>query len=114
MDKKTENNNTVIFLMELILASAILLIGIFGNIPTNVLNSNVFLIIFGSFAVTALFLVFIMGIPLGIIGLVKQRKMKKFRVATIILSIINLTTSGIFWGFIIMLFVGVISGSLSV
>jgi len=88
--KRTKHSNMGIFWLELILATFIPFIVCWCSIPTNILNSNA---LFGLLELIGLgggALILFSGIPIGILGIWKAREMEKRRVATIVLSILNI------------------------
>ena len=66
-----------------------------GNTPTSVLNSNSLFKLLEYIGICGSILIFFAGIPVGVIGIIKAKRMIKLRNATIALSIINLFAGNI-------------------
>ena len=93
MLKKIKDSN--LFWYELVLTSFIPFIIWWSFTPTNILNSNFW---FGLLELIGLWgsgIILFAGIPLGIRGIGKAKNTGKFKIPTIVLSIINLSV-GIF------------------
>ena len=79
--------------------------------PTNILNSGFWWFeLLGFIGFFGIILVFLAGIPLGIIGIKKAKRMEQLRVATLVLSIINLSAGIIEIIILIMIFCAVALG----
>ena len=79
------------FYAELVCVALVALILIWANIPTNVINSHPALLLLEEIGALGLTSITFGGIPVGILGLVKARKrMERFKVITIVLSICNI------------------------
>ena len=86
----TKHLGLIVFYLELILALTIPFI-IFGTtIPTNVIHSMPLSDVFESIMSIGNTILLIFGIPVGTIGVITPQKTKKRRIATVILSIINI------------------------
>ena len=112
-----ENNNIfdkIIFVSELILVLFIPLIIWSGTTPTNVLNSNSLFETLWDIAIFGSGLIFFIGIPVGIVGIINAKKMIKLRKITIALSIINLIAGIIEVFMLISIFYAVIVKGASV
>ena len=108
------HHNMTIFWLELIFAAAIPLIICWGMIPTNILNSNFLLKLLELIGLCGSVLLFFAGIPVGIIGLRKAKEMEKLRIATIVLSVLNLSAGIIEIAALVLIFCAVLFGGLSV
>ena len=111
-----ENNtifNKIVFGLEIAFVLIIPFVVWWGSTPTNVLNSNsLFKLlegvgVFGSGLLP-------LGIPVGILGIVKSKRMIKLRKTTIVLSIINLSAGIIVVLTMLILLCAVIFGGASV
>lgn len=80
----------IVFWLELILAAIIPIIICWRITPTKVLNSNLLFRLLESAGILGSILMFFVGIPVGIFGIIKAKKMKKLRIPTTILSVINI------------------------
>ena len=96
-----------IFWLELITAAFILLIVCWSLIPTNLLNSSSLLFVLQNVGIIAFVLILFAGIPVGIVGIVKSKKMIKCRIATMVLSVINLSAAVFEIAMIVLIFYGV-------
>lgn len=85
-----------------------------ANTPTNLLHQDMFGPLLEMAGAFSMFIHFTLGIPAGIVGLVKAKKMKKFRIITRILSIINLLVAALGIGMILVIFVGALTGDIRV
>lgn len=110
MIKNTNRPCSGIFRLEVILTSFIPFIIWWMNIPTNILNSNPWLGLPEFIGLLGITLIFFAGIPVGIIGIRKAKEMKKRRVATIVLSLINLSAGIIEVVILILIFSAVLLG----
>ena len=113
MTKNTDNSYVNFFWLELAIAMVSPFIICWGIISTNVLNSNIFLKLLENIGLLGSVFILFGGIPLGIIGIKKAKRMKKLQVATIAFSIINLTVGIIEIIILILLFCSVIFGGIS-
>ena len=113
MTKNIDNSNVNFFWLELAIAMVIPFIICWGIIPTNVLNSNFFLKLLENIGLLGSVFILFGGIPLGIIGIKKAKRMKKLQIATIAFSITNLTAGIIEIIILILLFCSVIFGGIS-
>lgn len=93
MIKSTNHSNTRIFWLELLFAIFIPFIICWRITPTNILNHNFLFGILEDIGFYGSVLIFFGGIPVGIIGIKKAKKMEKRRISTIILSLLNLSAA---------------------
>ncbi len=114
MTKKTELTNTIIFWLELILAVLVPFIICWSVTSTNVLNSNFPLKLLELIGVIGSVIMLFAGIPVGIIGILTTKRMKKMRTATIVLSILNLSIGIIEIAILTLIFCAVIFKGISV
>ena len=103
-----------IFWLEFVLALLIPLIVCWSLIPTNILNDSFSLKLLETIGVIGSVLIFFIGLPVGIIGIRKAKNTGKLRVATIALSILNLSASVIEIVMLILVFCAVLFGGVSV
>ena len=78
------------------------------------LNSNSLLKLLELIGLIASALIFLAGIPIGIIGIRQSKIMEKRRIATIVLSLINLSAGIIETIMLILVFCAVVFGGASV
>ncbi|MBQ2734773.1 MAG: hypothetical protein IJF33_02975 [Clostridia bacterium] len=114
MIKNTKRPNTEIFWLELALAILIPFIICWTMIPTNILNSNSLFRLLESIGLCGSTLIFFFGIPVGIIGIIKAKGIEKRRIATIALSILNLSAGIIEIVMLILIFYAVVFRGASV
>lgn len=95
MSKPTKHTNIWIFLSELVIATVIPFIICWLNTPTNIINSNPLFGLIENIGFIGCVLMIFVGIPLGIIGIILSRKTKELRIATMVLSILNLSVGAI-------------------
>lgn len=88
--KERQYKGLWVFIIELLFTCMIPIVAIWGFIPTSVLNSNVILKVFELLAVNSLIIMFLLGIPVGSMGIIMSRKMTALKKTTIVLSIINI------------------------
>lgn len=114
MTKKIKRRYLWVFWLELTLAAVIPFIIMSSNTPTNVINSNSLFKLLDTIGTSASTLIFFIGIPAGIIGIVLSRRLEKLRIATIILSGLNLTAGLIEIIALILIFCMTVFGGASV
>ena len=90
MTKNIKRPYMWIFWLELMLATVIPFIIWWSNTPTNILNSNFLFGLLKTIGLVGSDLIFFAGIPAGIIGIIKSKRMEKLRIATLVLSLLNL------------------------
>ena len=94
-----KENNTlfekIIFLFELTLFLVIPFVIWWSTTPTNVLNSTSLYKLLEIVGICGSGIILLIGIPAGIIGIIKARRMIKLRKTTFVLSIINLVAGSI-------------------
>lgn len=112
--EKAKNATRLIFWIELILVIFIPFIGWWSMTPTNILNSNFWFGLLEIVGISGSGLFFCTGIPVGVLGIVKAKKLENLRIPTIILSVINLSVGVIEVGMLISIFCMVVFGGLSV
>ena len=99
------------FYAELVGVVLVVLILIWANIPTNVINSHPALLLLEEIGALGSIAITFGGIPVGILGLVKARKrMERFKVITIVFSICNILAALAIIGVIVLLGVSVAQG----
>ena len=85
----------IIFLLELILFLIIPFDIWWSFTPTNILNSNSLFKLLEIIGIGGSGIILLVGIPVGIIGIIKAKRMIKLRKTTFVLSIINLAAGSI-------------------
>lgn len=95
MKEKNTVFDNIIFGLELAIFFLIPFVVWWSNTPTNILNSNSFYRLLETVGILGGGVIFIAGIPIGIIGIIRARRMIKLRKTTFVLSIINLVAGGI-------------------
>ncbi len=113
MIKNAKNGNIGTFWLELVLAIFIPFIIWWNMTPTNILNSNSLFGLLEHMGLTGCILLFLVGIPAGIIGIRKAKEMQKRKIATIVLSVLNLSAGIIEIGTLILILYAVIFGGVS-
>ena len=114
MTQNVKHPNIKIFWLELMLATIIPFVICWSVIPTNILNSNSWLKLLELIGIGGSCLMLFVGIPGGIIGIKKARRMEKLRTATVVLSIINLSAGIVECGMLIFILCATIFGKVSV
>ena len=113
-----KESNTVFDKMILGIEVALLLlipfVILWSNIPTNILNSNSLFKLLEPIGNLGRSLILLAEIPVGIIGIIKAKRMIKFRKATLAFSIIHLVAGSIVILGVIVLFCVVVFGGASV
>jgi len=109
-----KKSNIWIFWVELMLAIIIPFIVWWSITPTNILNSNFLFRLLELIGLCGSIIIFFVGAPFGIIGIIRSRKMDKLRIATITFSIVNLTVATIEIVMLILIFCRVVFGGVSV
>ncbi len=114
MKKNRKYPNILFFCSELLLTIFIPFIIWWSFTPTNILNSNFLFSLLELIGIGGSTVIFFAGIPLGILGICKAKKIQKLKTPTLVLSIVNLT-AGIFEvATLILIFCRVIFGGVSV
>ena len=93
MIKSDNITNWWIFALEVLLTAFIPFIILWSITPTNVLNSC---FLFGMLETIGLFgagIIFVCGIPIGILGIRKARETGSLKIVTVILAVINISAS---------------------
>ena len=81
--------------------------------PTNILNSNSLFTLLEAIGLLGSGVILLAGIPVGIIGIIKAKRMINLRKATIVLSIINLSAGTIEILMLLLIFCAVVFGGVS-
>lgn len=113
MTKNTKNGNISTFWLEFILAVFIPFTIWWSMTPTNVLNSSSLFGLLEHIGIGGSVLIFFVGIPVGIIGIRKAKEMQKRKIATIVLSVMNLSAGIVEVGTFILTFCAAIFGGVS-
>ena len=114
MKQSTENSNVWTFWLELALAAVIPFRIWWSITPTNVLNSSALWKMLESVGICGAALLFFVGIPVGILGIKVAKRMHQLKIATIILSVLNLSAGIIEVGTLLLVFCAVVFGGASV
>ena len=114
MTKNVKRRYLWVFWLELALVAVIPFLILRSNTPTNVLNSNSLFKLLETIGLSASNLIFFIGIPAGIIGIILSRRLEKLRIATIVLSGLNLTAGLIEVVALILIFCITVFGGASV
>ena len=102
--EKNDNPEEWPFYLEIVGVVLVAIFLIWINIPTDIINSNHVLWALEGIAPVGMTVFFFGGIPVGILGLVKARKrMVRFKVITIVLSICNILAALAVIGVIVMI-----------
>ena len=113
-----KENNTVsdkiIFGLELALFLVIPFVVWWSNTPTNILNSNSLYMLLETIGILGSGIILLVGIPAGIIGIIKAKRMIKLRKTSFVLSIINLAAGSIENLVLLVVFCAVVFGGRSV
>ena len=113
-----KENNTlfekIIFWFELALFLVIPFVVWWSTTPTNVLNSNSLYKLLETVGILGSGIILLLGLPAGIIGIIKARKMIKLKKTTFALSIINLVAGCIEFLILLVAFCAVVFGGVSV
>ena len=113
-----KENNTVseriLFWFELALFLVIPFVIWWSTTPTNVLNSSSLYKLLETVGIGGSGIILLMGIPAGIIGIIKARRMIKLRKTTFVLSIINLVAGSVEVLMLLLVFCAVVFGGVSV
>lgn len=114
----TKENNTVseriLFWFELALFLVIPFVIWWSTTPTNVLNSNSLYKLLEAVGIGGSGIFLLIGIPAGIIGIIKAKRMKKLKKTTFVLSIINLAAGSVEVLMLLLVFCAVMFGGVSV
>lgn len=92
---KTKISHILVFLLELVSALLIPFILWWKTTPTNVLNSSPLWESLEKVGIFGSVLFFCVGIPLGVVGLLMQKKMGALRIPTIIFSVFNIVAGAL-------------------
>ena len=113
-----KENNTVfdkiIFGLELALFLILPFVVCWSNTPTNILNSNSLFKLLETIGILGSVIILLVGIPVGITGIIKAKRMVKLRKTTLVLSIINLAAGSIEILIILAIFCVAVFGGVSV
>ncbi len=113
MTKNTKNGNISTFWLELVLAVFIPFTIWWSMTPTNILNSNPLFGLLEHMGLTGCIFLFLAGIPAGMIGIRKAKEMQKRKIATIVMSVMNLSAGIVEVGTFILTFCSAIFGGVS-
>ena len=113
-----KENNTlfekVIFGFELALFLVIPFVVWWSTTPTNVLNSSSLYKLLETVGIWGSGIFLLIGIPAGIIGIIKSKRMTKLKKTTFVLSIINLVAGSVEVLMLLLVFCAVVFGGVSV
>ena len=113
-----KENNTVfdkiIFGLELAICLVIPFVVWWSNTPTNILNSNSLFKLLEIIGIGGSGIILLVGIPVGIIGMIKAKRMIKLKKTTFVLSFTNLAVGSIEILMLFVLFCAVVFGGVSV
>ena len=112
-----ENNTAfekIIFGFELALFLVIPFVIWWSTTPTNVLNSSSLYKLLETVGIWGSGIFLLIGIPAGIIGIIKAKRMIKLRKTTFALSIINLVAGSFEVFMLLLIFCAVVFGGVSV
>ena len=112
-----ENNTAfekIIFGFELALLLIIPFVVWWSITPTNVLNSNSLCKLLETIGIWGSGIILLVDIPVGIIGIIKAKRMIKLRKTTFTLSIINLVAGSFEVFMLLLIFCAVVFGGVSV
>ena len=113
-----KENNTlfekIIFGFELALFLVIPFVVWWSTTPTNVLNSGSLYKLLETVGIWGSGIFLLIGIPAGIIGIIKSKRMTKLKKTTFVLSIINLVAGSVEVLMLLLVFCAVVFGGASV
>ena len=113
-----KENNTlfekVVFWFELALFLVIPFVVWWSTTPTNVLNSSSLYKLLETVGIWGSGIFLLIGIPAGIIGIIKSKRMTKLKKTTFVLSIINLVAGSVEVLMLLLVFCAVVFGGVSV
>ena len=112
-----ENNTAfekIIFGFELALFLVIPFVIWWSTTPTNVLNSNSLYKLLETVGIWGSGIFLLIGIPAGIIGIIRVKRMTKLKKTTFVLSIINLAAGSVEVLMLLLVFCAVMFGGVSV
>ena len=104
----------IFFGLELAFVLVIPFVIWWSTTPTNVLNSNSLYKLLEAVGILGSDIILLIGIPAGIIGIIKARRMIKLRKTIFVLSIINLVAGSIEILMLLIIFCAVVFGGASV
>ena len=104
----------IVFLFELALFLVIPFVIWWSTTPTNVLNSSSLYKLLETVGIWGSGIFLLIGIPAGIIGIIKAKRMTKLKKTTFVLSIINLVAGSVEVFMLILIFCAAIFGGASV
>ena len=113
MTENTKSPYLKFFWLELALVLVIPFIICWANIPTSILNSGFLFKVLEIIGICGGILRFFAGIPVGIVGIIKARRMVRLRYATIALSIINLIAGIIELLMVVLILCAVVFGGVT-
>ena len=113
-----KENNTVFdkifFGFELAICLVISFVVWWSITPTNVLNSSSLYKLLETVVIWGSGIFLLIGIPAGIIGIIKAKRMTKLKKTTFVLSIINLVAGSVEVLMLLLVFCAVVFGGVSV
>ena len=113
-----KENNTlfekIIFWFELALFLVLPFVVWWSTTPTNVLNSSSLYKLLETVGICGSGIFLLIGIPAGIIGIIKAKRMTKLKKTTFVLSIINLIAGSVEVFMLLLVFCAVVFGGASV
>ncbi len=113
MIKNKKSHAQIVFWLEFALASVIPIIICWSITSTKVLNSNLLFRLLESAGICGSILMFFAGIPVGVLGIIKAKRMKRLRNATIVLSIFNIIVGLIEILILVLIFYAVVFRGIS-
>ena len=104
----------IIFGFELALFLIIPFVVWWSTTPTNILNSSALYKLLETVGIWGSSTFLLIGIPAGIIGIIKAKRITKLKKTTFVLSIINLVAGSVEVLMLLLIFCAVVFGGVSV
>ena len=114
MKEKNTIFEQIIFGFQLVLLLIIPFVVWWSTTPTNVLNSSSLYKLLETIGICGSAIILLVDIPVGIIGIIKAKRMVKLRKTTFTLSIINLVAGSVEVFMLLLIFCAVVFGGVSV
>ena len=114
MKKQLRFSARYFFGLELAFVLVIPFVIWWSTTPTNVLNSNSLYKLLEAVGIGGSGIFLLIGIPAGIIGIIKAKRMTKLKKTTFVLSIINLVAGSVEVLILLLVFGAVVFGGVSV
>lgn len=114
MRKSMKNNFIWVFMLELIFLIFLAFELYIGSVPTNVLNTKEWYLIFSPYQIHLSFARLFGSIPVGVLGIVFAKRTGRLRIPTIIASVINILASAAMFALFALIFVGAMLGEIHV